>query len=615
MNPRLSILIFAVFLSTTNLFAQSLGLNNATPDASSILDLSATNRGLLIPRMTTINRTAIAAPADGLLVYDTDLDAFYYYDATAAASWRALLADSKSTGLAGWSTLGNSGTTAGTNFLGTADGTDLVFKTSGAERLRIFNGNGLSVAALAAATSTGIDIGALSGATANTGLNIGTISTGTANKAINIGAISGGTSNIGLNVGAISGGGVASSISTSTITATGSTAHQLNLGGISGANATSHAGLQLGNISGATTNAYGINVGTLTGGTTANTGLLLGAITSTGAANSYGIDVGAIGGNGTNVTGINIGSLSGTGTSSSLSTGANAATGATAYQLNLGGLSGANTTSHTGIRLGNISGATPTARGIDIGTLGGVNGTTTSLTGINIGPITSVASSTATKSISTGAISGGGTATYGLDIAANTATATSNYGVNIGAITGAGTTNYGLFIAAPANATNYNYAIDARGTIVGALPCIASNMTFFRNNGTDTHAPVVIISQPSTNKVFIRAIDAVTAINSIDANADWDAENWTDLGSPALAAGTFIMGISISMDHRDNNDEYTGIIFVRSSNGKVYWNRTTADNITIANFDAAASWAGWTELSTDFTGGTAPTITGKAGGM
>ena len=68
--------------------AQGVGLNNATPDASSILDLTATDRGLLIPRMTTAQRDFIAAPATGLLVFQTDnTPGFYYYDGSAWVSF------------------------------------------------------------------------------------------------------------------------------------------------------------------------------------------------------------------------------------------------------------------------------------------------------------------------------------------------------------------------------------------------------------------------------------------------------------------------------------------------------------------------------------------------
>ena len=59
-------------------FSQSVGFNNPSPDASSIIDASATDRGVLIPRMTTSQRNAISSPANGLLVFDTDLDLFYF---------------------------------------------------------------------------------------------------------------------------------------------------------------------------------------------------------------------------------------------------------------------------------------------------------------------------------------------------------------------------------------------------------------------------------------------------------------------------------------------------------------------------------------------------------
>jgi len=54
----------------------------STPHASSILDVRSTDKGMLIPRVTTDQRMAIVSPANGLLVYDTDKNSFYYYDAT-----------------------------------------------------------------------------------------------------------------------------------------------------------------------------------------------------------------------------------------------------------------------------------------------------------------------------------------------------------------------------------------------------------------------------------------------------------------------------------------------------------------------------------------------------
>jgi hypothetical protein len=63
-----------------------IGIGTVTPNASSVLDITSTTQGLLMPRMTTVQRNAITAPADGLIVYDTDQRAFYYY-AAAASSW------------------------------------------------------------------------------------------------------------------------------------------------------------------------------------------------------------------------------------------------------------------------------------------------------------------------------------------------------------------------------------------------------------------------------------------------------------------------------------------------------------------------------------------------
>jgi len=49
-----------------------VGIGTTTPAASALLDLSSTSKGLLIPRMTSAQASAIASPADGLLVYRTD---------------------------------------------------------------------------------------------------------------------------------------------------------------------------------------------------------------------------------------------------------------------------------------------------------------------------------------------------------------------------------------------------------------------------------------------------------------------------------------------------------------------------------------------------------------
>jgi|TARA_B110000908_G_scaffold120476_1_gene141181 hypothetical protein len=65
-------LIQLIILTSSNLFAQ-VGIGTTTPDTSSILDVSSTNKGLLIPRLTTTERDNITLPAKGLIIYNTTL--------------------------------------------------------------------------------------------------------------------------------------------------------------------------------------------------------------------------------------------------------------------------------------------------------------------------------------------------------------------------------------------------------------------------------------------------------------------------------------------------------------------------------------------------------------
>jgi len=55
---------------------------------SSLVDIVSTTAGVLIPRMTTIQRTTIGTPAEGLMVYDLTLHKLYVYDGTLwQAAW------------------------------------------------------------------------------------------------------------------------------------------------------------------------------------------------------------------------------------------------------------------------------------------------------------------------------------------------------------------------------------------------------------------------------------------------------------------------------------------------------------------------------------------------
>lgn len=79
-------LLVLFFLSLTSL--AQVGVNNPNPDTTSILDLTSSKLGLLIPRMSSFNRLAIGDPANSLFVYDTDDAMFYYYDNTFSGTQR-----------------------------------------------------------------------------------------------------------------------------------------------------------------------------------------------------------------------------------------------------------------------------------------------------------------------------------------------------------------------------------------------------------------------------------------------------------------------------------------------------------------------------------------------
>lgn len=61
-----------------------VGIGTSSPSASAILDLTSTSKGVLIPRMTAAQKSAISSPSTGLLIFQTDAPAgFYYYNGSA----------------------------------------------------------------------------------------------------------------------------------------------------------------------------------------------------------------------------------------------------------------------------------------------------------------------------------------------------------------------------------------------------------------------------------------------------------------------------------------------------------------------------------------------------
>jgi len=86
----------------------AINTTGAEPANSAMLDVSSTEKGILIPRMTEAQRTAIVSPATGLLVYQNDgSEGFYYYGGSA---WKRLDTGSIS-GITGTSPILSSGGT------------------------------------------------------------------------------------------------------------------------------------------------------------------------------------------------------------------------------------------------------------------------------------------------------------------------------------------------------------------------------------------------------------------------------------------------------------------------------------------------------------------------
>lgn len=190
----------------------NVGIGTTTPDVSAILELLSTNKGFLVPRMNTAGINAIPSPANSLLVYNTDSMCYFFYrlpsltwvslcrsgsgssgsngatgntgaaGATGAKGNTGATGTNGATGVNGatgangatgstgatgtngatgstgatgvdlgthWTITGNAGTLPATNFIGTTDAKDFVFKTNGSaptnERMRVLSAGNVIV--------------------------------------------------------------------------------------------------------------------------------------------------------------------------------------------------------------------------------------------------------------------------------------------------------------------------------------------------------------------------------------------------------------------------------------------------------------------------------------
>jgi len=127
-------LIIVTLILTPQLYAQNVGIGSTSfvPNSSAGLEINFSDKGLLIPRValiSTISNAPIGSGiATGLMVFNIDtsgtspnqvLPGFYYWNGT---KWITMVNN--------WHRFGNTGTTPGTDFIGTTDTQNLVFKVN-----------------------------------------------------------------------------------------------------------------------------------------------------------------------------------------------------------------------------------------------------------------------------------------------------------------------------------------------------------------------------------------------------------------------------------------------------------------------------------------------------
>ncbi|PKA83387.1 hypothetical protein ATE92_1539 [Ulvibacter sp. MAR_2010_11] len=131
--PTIYTFIISFFLCINFSNAQ-VGIGTTTPQPGSILDISTSNKGVLVPRVNIASLNTIApitgGATEGLLVYNTNATTgagFHYWNNTV---WVPIISKD-------WKQGGNTGTNPATDFIGTIDNTDLRFRTNNANRLEI----------------------------------------------------------------------------------------------------------------------------------------------------------------------------------------------------------------------------------------------------------------------------------------------------------------------------------------------------------------------------------------------------------------------------------------------------------------------------------------------
>lgn len=134
---KLKLIIFLILIFPSAKTLAQVGINTTSPNAQ--LDIRSSNQavptnsdGILIPKIDTFPGTNPTVSQQGMLVYLTTTatflstsrtPGFYFWD-NGTSNWIGI----QTSATVNWNVLGNSGTSATTNFLGTTDNIDFVLK-------------------------------------------------------------------------------------------------------------------------------------------------------------------------------------------------------------------------------------------------------------------------------------------------------------------------------------------------------------------------------------------------------------------------------------------------------------------------------------------------------
>jgi len=101
MKKTVQIIIIVFSLSMFSSYAQvAINTDGTAPDGSAMLEVKSTDKGMLVPRMSTDQRTSISSPSKGLLVFDNNTSSFWFYN---GSSWVEITGGGSNS----WTAIGN----------------------------------------------------------------------------------------------------------------------------------------------------------------------------------------------------------------------------------------------------------------------------------------------------------------------------------------------------------------------------------------------------------------------------------------------------------------------------------------------------------------------------